>query len=218
MARKIKREAVELFDEVVTAPTENELKTLESQIGKAIELMKTIVEGEEHIKALNMELNKITSHTIPDQMAAARVDEFKTKEGVTVKIKDYINGSLPKDPVKRKAALQWFFDIGAETLIRSHVAIDVPPGNSKERKKLTSLLTKNKVAFDEETTIHPQTLQAFARERLENGEKVPLDLLGLHVGRHAKITLPRQKKEKPTVVERVSKRSSPLGRKGKVAA
>lgn len=206
MARKLKREEVEAFDQVVTAPTEKELKSVEVQVNKAIDLMKAIVEGEEHLKGMVAELHKITSTILPDTMAAARCEEFKTKEGVKVTIKDYINGSLPKDPEKRRKALEWFHEIGAEQLIRSKVEIDLPPGESKEGKKVKSLLQKNKVAFDEEQTVHAQTLQAFARERMANGEKTPYELLGLHVGRAAKITLPKEKKAKPTVVERVTAR------------
>ena len=45
------------------------------------------------------------------------------------------------------------------------------------------------VAFVEAESVHPQTLAAFAREKLKAGEEVPLDLLGLYAGRQAKVTV-----------------------------
>jgi hypothetical protein len=40
---------------------------------------------------------------------------------------------------------------------------------------------------EESEGIHAQTLLAFVREKLRNGEEVPIDTLGLYAGRVAKV-------------------------------
>jgi hypothetical protein len=41
--------------------------------------------------------------------------------------------------------------------------------------------------------VHPQTLIAHVKERLRNGDEIPLDVLGLYAGRVAKIKAPKSK-------------------------
>ena len=99
---------VDDFDELGTyVPDESQLKNLEQLVNQAGDISRVIDELESMLKKKKEELQKLTHAAIPDAMAAAGTASFTTTAGVTVKIKDYLNGSLPKEEPARSMALKW---------------------------------------------------------------------------------------------------------------
>jgi len=191
---KKKGSSVDDFDEdFVVAPDVNQLASLEAQINMAVELIKEIETHEDFIKAKRQELNELTNKTIPDAMAAAGVQSFKTNAGVKVDVKEFISGSLPKDGDARANAFQWLEANGASGLIKGTITAEFPKGddNARARNQAAEALSGLGIDFAEQETVHASTLQAYARERLRSGEDVPFELLGLYAGRTAKISVPK---------------------------
>lgn len=181
------------FDEdFVMTPDLNQLANLERQINAAVELIKEIETYESALKAKKIELHEMSNKTIPDAMAAAGVQSFKTNAGVKVDIKEFVSGSLPKDDERRARALTWLNENGASELIKGTIVAEFPKGadNAQARNQAAEALSEIGVEFSELETIHPATLQAYARERLRLGEDVPFEILGLYAGRSAKISVP----------------------------
>ena len=194
MARKKKiLDAADIFDGEMTAPAALQLNDLQIMVNKALELQRQLDQLSAMGDEINKELNTILTKSLPDQRAAAGVPEFKTEEGAKVSIKEFVHGSLPKEPERRKAALKWLVSAKAGGLIKSKITIDLEKGQTKEKKAAAAALKKLGIAFYDEETVHPQSLMAFARERMEAGQAVPLETLGLFAGRAAKITPPKQK-------------------------
>lgn len=178
------------FDTVIT-PDANQLKAIETIVQEAYRLMTTIDTYEAGLKAAKAELAALTHKAIPDAMAAAGTSDFTTTNGVKVKIKDVLAGTLPKEPGARAQALKWLEEHEGRSIIKGTLTAEFErgEGNLEKKNRAAEELARLGVDFVEQESVHPQTLCAYARERIKNGEEVPLDLLGLYGGRMAKITV-----------------------------
>ncbi len=179
------------FEEFGAAtPDATQLKSIEELVTRAAELSRIIEQLEESLAAHKKELQELTHKTLPDSMSEAGTLSFTTTAGVKVQIKDVVAGSLPKDDVKRTLALNWIEKNGGKDIIKSQLVCDFEKGDGNLRKKnqAAELLADMGVTFVDKESVHPKTLEAFAREKIRNGEELPAEMLGLYLGRMAKIT------------------------------
>lgn len=179
------------IEDFIPAPDNNQLRSVEGPINQAAALMRQIDGMETALKQMQLELATLNTKTIPEAMASAGVSEFKTTAGVKVKLHQFLSGSLPKVPAARAAALEWIHEQNADDLIKWGITVTLDRGDTDGAERTKRALRQANVGFDEKQDIHAQTLCAFARERLRNGEPVPLELLGLYAGTVAKVELPK---------------------------
>lgn len=189
-AAKPKGPSVEDDFNSAKVPTEQELEVISKELQEAVTLQLKIDGMEEILAQHRQELHHITTRKLPDIMLAAGTLAFKTPEGAKVEIKEFMSGSLPKGDDERTAALKYLEDNGAGSLIKNQFFIAIGKGQKQELKELTSALKKVGVDYKREENVHAQSLYAWARERVKNGEPLPLETLGLYSGRVAKITIP----------------------------
>jgi hypothetical protein len=173
----------------ISAPSGDQLKSIEQLASHAYELVQLIDTHEAALKAAKAELAELTHKAIPDAMAAAGTSSFTTDKGVKVTIKDIVAGTLPKDETKRRQALDWIETHGGTSIIKGTIVAEFErgEGNLQKKNETAEALANLHVPFIEQESIHPQTLAAFAREKIKNAEEVPLELLGLWAGRQAVI-------------------------------
>lgn len=183
----------EAVSEVVTASVD-QLNVLNKAINDALAKQREIDTVSTHLSELNKEYQTLTVTRIPQLMQSAGVEEFKMEDGTKIEVKDFINGTLPKDEGRRRTALDWIEAVGAGGLIKEAIDFSLPRGSRELSAKIKAQLKKLKIDYDAAEGIHPQTLYAFARERMKKGESVPTDLLGLFIGQVAKITPPKENK------------------------
>lgn len=170
--------------EVKTSP--NVLAKLTDAIKEAGELEAIIEELEEALAAAKANLHAIRSSRLPDIMAEAQSTEF-THNKWKATLGNYVSGSLPKDPEKRKKALAYLKANEGEGLIKTNVSIAFGKGEAKKAKAIVALLKKEKLAPVIDEGVHPQTLQAWARQRLEDGKKIDGEAIGLGIGKYVKV-------------------------------
>jgi len=175
----------------IAAPSGDQLKSIEQLATHAYELVQLIDTHEAALKAAKAELAELTHKALPDAMAAAGTSSFVTDKGVKISIKEVVAGTLPKDEQKRREALDWIESHEGKAIIKGTITAEFErgEGNLQKKNETAEALAKLGVPFMESESIHPMTLAAFAREKIKNGEEVPLDLLGLYAGRQAKITV-----------------------------
>jgi hypothetical protein len=155
---------------------------------EAIKLQTSIDNLEEAVKGYKVELNAILATKLPTAMMAANMSSFSTTDGTELMLKDILSGSLPKeDLVAREAAIKWLRANGARDLIKAKLEAVFNQGDNKTVIATKAALKSLKVPFNIKEDVHPQSLSAYARQRLQNGEEVPLALLGLYSGKIAQI-------------------------------
>jgi hypothetical protein len=175
------------FDLGDSASNDDSMQRLVSMAREVIETERLVEELEENLSDLKKRLNKMKTVDLPDQMAECGLSEFKTDTGFRISIEDFVSGSLPKDERKRDAALKWLESNGAESLIKTEIALQFGKSEHNRALALVADLADKGYDVSSKMGIHPQTLIAHIKERLRNGDEVPLETLGLYAGRTAKI-------------------------------
>ena len=192
------------IEDYIPTPSTGQLKSVEEPVNKAVSLALQIESLEEAISQLKAEHQVLVTKVIPEAMASAGCESFTSTKGAKVALKRFLNGSLPRDPVKRAEALDWIRAQRAEDLIKFGISVEIDKGDKVAADKVGSALRKIGIPFSSKLDIHPQTLAAFARERMEKGEPVPLETLGLFAGTVAKIDMKKAATPAPMRSEEVT--------------
>lgn len=180
-----------VYDDIIT-PSTNELKDIETKVVRAVAILEQLENMADLEKQLKGELQEITERQLPDLMASAGTAKFETNEGVKVAVRDFVRGTLPKEDYARSKAISYIESMGAEAIIKDQVKIEFGKSEYARAIDFKAQLARDRIPFDSAIGVHPQTLAAFARERLKNGEPIDMALLGLFSGREAKVTLPKK--------------------------
>jgi hypothetical protein len=168
---------------------------LKSLMEEMMGIISYIERTEEDLKAATGQLNRLREKQIPDLLAELGVSKL-THEDRIVEIGHVVSGSLPKEPRERQEALDWLQDNDGSDLIKT--TVEVVFGKHQHNAALAFADDVRNLGYDlvVESGVHPQSLAAFARERIERGEEVPAQKLGLFVSRVAKIKKAPAKKGK----------------------
>lgn len=131
------------------------------------------------------ELNELLQNKLPLMMVG--VPSITLDNGMKITIGNFVSGSLPKEPAEKQAAIEWLEANEGGGIIKTEVSVSFAKSLYDEAKKLAEELKEEGFAVDLETGVHSQTLAAFVRERMQNGDPVDHKVLGVYVGRHAKL-------------------------------
>lgn len=147
---------------------------------------------ERRLKELSKARNEITTKIIPTVLHQCGLSAYTTANGREVKLETICSGSLPKELNARSEALKLLKDYGAEGIIKTEVSVSFGIGEYDAAEETLEML--HKAGYEGASlmeNVHPQTLAAFARERMANNEPIDTERLGLYVAQIAKI---KQKK------------------------
>ena len=188
-----------IFDEVEKHSKKEKLPgagiEVVTKIGnKLVEKKKNLAKEEERLKTLKAEIREIEERELPDAMRACNgMTRFDLKDGSQIKIKDDIFCSIPVD--KKADALKWLEENGHAGLIKHDVKVSFAKGEYDEADKLIKVLNKNfkNIPYDENSTVHSQTLKAFAKDQYKLGETLPENLFNVYEASIAKVTLGKEK-------------------------
>lgn len=169
------------------APSTGQLSDIETLCRRAFELQGEIEMLQAAATKTREELNGILLKTLPDMIAGAGLKSFTLSDGKKIEIKDYVSGSLPKDPEAHERALVWIRNNDGDALIKTHVHAEFRKGEGNLAGEALELLRNLGVEFSAKETIHHSTLVSYAKERMRKGKDVPMETLGLVAGRMAKI-------------------------------
>lgn len=135
------------------------------------------------------EKTRLETDTLPALFAEAGITELKTKDGAKVKVGLVAAGSLPKEPEKRQAAIQWLVENGYGELIESKVTASWSRGDREKAEKLFEQLRgDNSAKLTMDDSVNHMTLGALAKRRVQEGSEVPLETLGVSVISRARFT------------------------------
>lgn len=175
----------EEFDVGVSAPSDK-LEQLHGLLEEAFALEGALAQMEDDLKAARSALHSLRTGRIPDMMAELQMDEA-TFKGWSVKVDDFVSGSLPKDPKKRAKAIDWLEANDGAGLIKTDVSVSFGRSEHEQATSLWQSLEGDGLPASLSSTVHAQTLQAFARQRIRDGDPIDPEALGLYVGKVAKM-------------------------------
>ena len=175
------------IEEGAVAPSDSStMQRMMRMAAEVIETEETIESLEENLADLKKRLNHLKTVELPDLMAENGCSSFTHADsGREIEVSDFVAGSLTKKTEERKIALEWLAKNGAADMIKAEVSVEF--GKHNMAKDLAAKLKSEGYFVEESEGIHAQTLLAFVREKLRNGEEVPIETLGLYAGRVAKV-------------------------------
>jgi hypothetical protein len=166
----------------------NLVEVLKDHCSEAIELDEAIKGYELAMKTAKSRLHHLRTVKIPEAMAEAGIgDVFSMDTGHVIKLKQFVSGSIPKEEEKRDLAMKVLTQHGGSALIKTAVSMAFSKGQSYEAKLMADRLKSEGYDVEIKEDVHAMSLQSFAREKLRNGEDLPLETLGLFAGTTADI-------------------------------
>jgi hypothetical protein len=184
------------FDIEEPSANSDTFKRMVSMAEEVVDTEQLVAELEDNLETVKKTLNRLKTKDLPDLMAEVGVTEIAVKGGIKVEIKDFVAGSLPKASGARKAAIDWIAENDGEDLIRTVMRVEFEKSEHNIAMDIAGQIREKGYEPVVESGVHPQTLLSFVREKLEDGDEVPLEKLGLYAGRTAKVKVPKEKKGK----------------------
>ena len=153
-----------------------ELKNLEDEIENA----------EESLSKLKEKARYISNVEVPQMMEEMHITKLKLKDGESVEIKKIYGASIaPGNPDK---AFTWLRNNGLGDIIKNDVTVTFGRGEDNKAADYAVLARGQGYEPVQKIGVHPQTLKAVVRERLESGQEMPSDLFKTYAGNSTKIT------------------------------
>ncbi len=143
-----------------------------------------VIQLEKKLKATKIDLRCISEGALPEAMDEADVEAVTLSSGETITIKDNMYASLAKKNHPEIAT--WLREVEAESLIVHEVGVKFGRGKDNVAGALAGKLLEEwgDLAYDR-TTIHTGSVKALCKELMENGQEIPMELLGISMVREA---------------------------------
>ena len=153
-----------------------ELRNLEDQIKNA----------EDSVSKLKEKQKTLSQFEIPTMMEEMHITKLKLKDGESVEIKKIYGASIPVD--KQQEAFTWLRDHDLGDIIKNDITVTFGRGEDNKASEYATLAQGQGFEPVQKIGVHPQTLKAVVRERLESGQEMPSDLFKTYAGNSTKIT------------------------------
>lgn len=192
-------EDFEALAQLADTQTDYDRERIKADMAEALELQKIREQLENNLEAIDERLKELTQRSIPEyldghQIAAQLLNFEGTQYEVTVA--DRFEGALPKDPGKRKAAIEYLDQLDASDIVQVELVMKFPRGKAEQARELAERLSDQGFTPELGEGVHPSTLKAFVRAAMLEGDPIEPSRLGVHHMRQAKFK-PRTAREVP---------------------
>ena len=110
-----------------------------------------------------------------------------TVDGNKVSLRQFVHARIPEE--KKDEAYTWLRSIGEGDIIKNDVTVSFAAGqDNMAGSVMEDLRGQYGLEPAQKTHVHPQTLKAWVKGRIEAGQEIDFDTFGVYVGTEAKIT------------------------------
>ena len=161
-------------------------KTLSDKVLKLKDLEDEIANAEESIKRLKEQAQILSQVEIPAMMQEMHITKLKLKDGESVEVKPFYSASIA--PEVQEQAFTWLRNNGLGDIIKNDITVTFGRGEDNKAAQYAVLARGQGFEPVQKVGVHPQTLKAVVRERIESGLDMPSDLFKTYAGNSTKIT------------------------------
>jgi len=167
------------------------LKTV-AEMAKAVAAQTRLVDKFElALKEAKTILLKLTDEDLPALLHEIGLPKFELDDGTKVTLQQTYGAHISE--ANQQDAFSWLREHGFEDIIKNTVACEFGKGEDSEAVRFMELAQSEGVPVQQKTSVHPQTLKAFVRERVEAGDDFPMQTFGAFIGQRAIIKFPSGK-------------------------
>lgn len=162
-------------------------------LSNELALAKSVVdELEDALSVAKKQYNDLQTKQIPALFSELGISKLALPDGREVEVGSKIYGSLPKDADKRASAIGHLESLGAASLLQDTIELAFPKSQHNVALDILATLEEKGIQAHIESGVHAATLCKFAREAMESGEAIDLEVLGLFQADTTTIKAPKK--------------------------
>ena len=173
-------------DRVESVTQADTAKSLSDKVIELKNLEDEIQHAEESISKLKEQAKTLSQFEIPMMMEEMHITKLKLKDGESVEIKKIYGASIPQE--HQEAAFTWLRENDLGDIIKNDITVTFGRGEDNKASEYANLAQGQGYEPVQKIGVHPQTLKAVVRERLESGREMPTDIFKTYAGNSTKIT------------------------------
>ena len=173
-------------DRVESVTQTDAAKTLSDKVIELKNLEDEIENAEESLSKLKEKARYISQIEVPQMMEEMHITKLKLKDGESVEIKKIYGASISPEYLDK--AFTWLRNNGLGDIIKNDVTVTFGRGEDNKAADYAVLARGQGYEPVQKIGVHPQTLKAVVRERLESGQEMPSALFKTYAGNSTKIT------------------------------
>lgn len=146
------------------------------------QLEQEIIECENHLASAKRTHQAFSREHIPDLMADAGVSELSLENGAKVSIIRKYFANISQE--RSEDAFKWLKESKNDSIIKTEIyrTFDKTQEDQVDLIMLKQFFDKHEIEFNESKAVHPQTLKAFVKDQMEQGNKdFPAQTFGVFV-------------------------------------
>ena len=155
------------------------LKDLIFAANKQQYLETIILETEGQLKELKEQLNYQRYEIVPGMMQELGINSFELDNGYKVSIKDEYYAKIPD--AFQFECFEWLRKNNLDGIIKTAVSLSFGKGEDEWAETTLNWMATMGLTPNVKSTVHPQTLKAFVKERMSAGLELPVDYFGASV-------------------------------------
>lgn len=144
-----------------------------------------ISELEMKLKEEKRELLKLTDEDLPALLLEYGITKFELQDGSKIEVRPTYGAHIKAE--HKPAAFGWLRDNDFGDIIKNTVACNFGRGEDGQAHRFIKTAQQLGLSPEQKTDVHPSTLKAWVKERVEHGEEFPMELFGAFVGQRATI-------------------------------
>ena len=161
------------------------LKTIAELAEKIQSQEQQIANTEEDLKKQKEELRNLQNEELPMLMQEIGIKKFELEDGSSVNVKEIYAGSISQ--ANKEKAFNWLRQNKFDDIIKNTVTTAFGKGEDNAAQNFMEIAEQSGYTPVQKTEVHPQTLKAFIKERVEGGDEFPMELFGAYIGYKAEI-------------------------------
>ena len=180
--------------------TDEQVKKISVKCTELQEKEQEVLDIEERLKKARKDAMFLSEETIPNLMQEAGVTQLILSNGTSVTVNPFYGARISND--RKEEAFQWLRANNFADLIRNNVEVSFTAGNDAKAHQVLELLKKEGHRPVQKQEVNAMQLKQWAREQIEKGVTVPVDLFSIYVADRTKL------KQKATYNDKRTKNSA----------
>jgi len=180
--------------------TDQQVKKISVKCTELQEKEQEVLDIEERLKKARKDAMFLSEETIPNLMQEAGVTQLILSNGTSVTVNPFYGARISSD--RKEEAFQWLRANNFADLIRNNVGVSFTAGNDAKAHQVLELLKKEGHRPVQKQEVNAMQLKQWAREQIEKGVSVPVDLFSIYVTDRTKL------KQKETYNDKRTKNSA----------
>ena len=161
------------------------LKQVSALARAVLEKQASVARAEAHLKEEKKALLQLTDFDLPDSLSDLGMTAFTLADGSEIRVKPLYAAFIAE--ADRPEAFGWLRENGYEDLIKNQVSCQFGMGEDEQAVAFIESAEKAGYPAEQKTSVHPATLKAWIKERMENGDEFPTELFNAYTGFRATI-------------------------------